>query len=324
MTAAFAIVPQEALRDKRLPGNAKALLSILAGMETLENKRWVRLKQKEMGEQIGVARETVNRLVKKLLGLGYLESRNVTTRARGRVSLQYRIVHDLPDAIVEAEETPTKTADVTFASPKKSRCDDSITVHVADVIAASPEIVADVTATSLPIRSSYLETRDNLQTVEPSFESPAPVARATPKRKPSAGPVTLDLEMSDRMVEFAGKHGFLNGSGIALFERFRAHHSAKGSMFVSFDAAFQTWVLNELKFNQQRTSNDQRNSDGGSYASGGDRTRMARTSTPPSGRRRSRTMAEAAEWLIDELTGSDGAGEAPGFGGAPLLTYRPA
>lgn len=64
--------------------------------------------------------------------------------------------------------------------------------------------------------------------------------------------VAADLAMSDRSRAYAADHGFLNGRSDALWERFTAHHAAKGTMFADTEAGWRTWVLNEIKFQGER------------------------------------------------------------------------
>ena len=76
-----------------------------------------------------------------------------------------------------------------------------------------------------------------------------PPKRAT-KPKPQA--VALDAEMPAIARSFAAERGFLNGNADALWERFTNHHAAKGSRFANIEAAWRTWVLNEIKFSGGR------------------------------------------------------------------------
>lgn len=53
--------------------------------------------------------------------------------------------------------------------------------------------------------------------------------------------------MTDKHRAFAAERGFPNAQ--FMFDQFKAHHRAKGSRFAAWDSAWQTWILNQVKFN---------------------------------------------------------------------------
>lgn len=91
---------------------------------------------------------------------------------------------------------------------------------------------------------------------EPDIDTPSlrsGVSAATPKkRQASKQQISIDQPFTDKARAYAADRGFLNGSAEALWERFTAHHAAKGTLFANPDAGWQTWVLNEIKFNGGR------------------------------------------------------------------------
>lgn len=72
--------------------------------------------------------------------------------------------------------------------------------------------------------------------------------RAARGKKP-ARPMPQPFPMTERHVSFAAERGVLGKAAEYQFERFKAHHGAKGSVFASWDQAWQTWVLNQARFN---------------------------------------------------------------------------
>lgn len=60
-------------------------------------------------------------------------------------------------------------------------------------------------------------------------------------------PIPDEFHLNGVLRDFATKNGFPKQD--FMFEQFKAHHRAKGSKFVDWEAAWRTWVLNQRKFN---------------------------------------------------------------------------
>jgi hypothetical protein len=71
--------------------------------------------------------------------------------------------------------------------------------------------------------------------------------RAARGKKPTR-PMPDPFPMTVRHIEFAAKNGMVGRAAEYQFDRFKAHHGAKGSVFASWDQAWQTWVLNQARF----------------------------------------------------------------------------
>lgn len=73
-------------------------------------------------------------------------------------------------------------------------------------------------------------------------------------------PMPQPFPMTEKHRAFAAERGIVGQAAEYQFERFKSHHGAKGSVFASWDQAWQTWVLNQLRFNgsapQTRPPND--------------------------------------------------------------------
>jgi hypothetical protein len=64
--------------------------------------------------------------------------------------------------------------------------------------------------------------------------------------KKLVSPMPEGFHLNEKSREFATKHGFLRCD--FMFDQFKAHHRAKGSLFADWEAAWRTWVLNQVKF----------------------------------------------------------------------------
>jgi hypothetical protein len=72
--------------------------------------------------------------------------------------------------------------------------------------------------------------------------------RAARGKKP-ARPMPQPFPMAERHVAFAAAHGMVGKAAEHQFQRFTSYHGAKGSVFASWDQAWQTWVLKQREFN---------------------------------------------------------------------------
>jgi hypothetical protein len=62
-------------------------------------------------------------------------------------------------------------------------------------------------------------------------------------------PMPDPFPMTEKHKAFAAERGIVGSAAQYQFERFKSHHGAKGSVFASWDQAWQTWVLNQARFN---------------------------------------------------------------------------
>ena len=60
-----------------------------------------------------------------------------------------------------------------------------------------------------------------------------------------------DFELTDDLNKFAIQQG-INGGISLVFANFCDHHRAKGSAMLDWDAAWRTWVRNEVKFSRSK------------------------------------------------------------------------
>lgn len=209
--------------QKRVGSQSRKLLLLSMADKANDDGSGVFASFQTLADMCESSRATVKRLIKQFEDEKLIKHVGMRTCKNGQTNeydISLEVLNELPDI---GEKT-------------------GVTVNPVQSKPGSPRSRTRVTMTPKPI----------LEPIQLHLSEEPQVPDAKQRSKSKAGIVTLELEMSDRMRKFAGERGYLNGSGEALFERFRAHHAAKGSIYVSFDAAFQTWVLNELKFNQHR------------------------------------------------------------------------
>lgn len=72
--------------------------------------------------------------------------------------------------------------------------------------------------------------------------------RAVRGKKP-VKPMPQPFPMTEKHKAFAAERGLIGKAAEYQFDRFKSHHGAKGSVFASWDQAWQTWVLNQARFN---------------------------------------------------------------------------
>ena len=72
-------------------------------------------------------------------------------------------------------------------------------------------------------------------------------------KKKNASQIPPDLTLNDKMVAYAKSKG-INGNRVeSIFEHFVNHHTAKGSKFKCWEAAWRTWCINDSNFNKSQT-----------------------------------------------------------------------
>lgn len=101
------------------------------------------------------------------------------------------------------------------------------------------------------ILSALERIADALEAVKPKAKPKAELfeiseARAARGKKP-ARVMPEPFSMTSKHYEIA--KNISRAEAEYQFSKFKAHHGAKGSAFVSWDQAWQTWVLNQMRFN---------------------------------------------------------------------------
>ena len=71
------------------------------------------------------------------------------------------------------------------------------------------------------------------------------------KRK---GQIPPDFSLSETMLSFAIKKGIDKRKAESVFEHFKTHHTAKGTLMIDWEAAWRTWCINDGKFGNNGNS----------------------------------------------------------------------
>jgi hypothetical protein len=139
MSSRYSIAPAAAMRDARVTLVGKAILSLLGTYTDAQG--WCHPTQATLAEHLGVSREYVQRTIRTLVQIGYIETRSFSASRRGRVALEYRVKTDLPDEVVQAAEKSRCEPDVISSSQRPSKpLKEAVVIHSsqrADVISSS-------------------------------------------------------------------------------------------------------------------------------------------------------------------------------------------
>ena len=79
-----------------------------------------------------------------------------------------------------------------------------------------------------------------------------PSGPAPRKRSKSKSTLQTDIQINTIQRKFAQEAGFPDAELETLFQGFKNHHIAKGSVMSDWDAAWRTWVTNDLKWRPAR------------------------------------------------------------------------
>jgi len=74
----------------------------------------------------------------------------------------------------------------------------------------------------------------------------------TPRPKKKRSTIPKIYPMTDRHKSYAAERGLVGDYARDVFDNFKNHHEAKGSVMADWDAAWRTWVGNEIKFNGRK------------------------------------------------------------------------
>lgn len=86
----FAIMPLRALTDKRITDRNRTVLAMMSSFATRAGITWVT--HKRIGEEFGITRQSIQRMVGKLRDAGYIEK--VSGHKVGIKGITYRIIYD--------------------------------------------------------------------------------------------------------------------------------------------------------------------------------------------------------------------------------------
>lgn len=213
----------------------------------------------DLAQHVKCAVNSVSRSMRRLAELGYVVREN-SAGGRGKSSA-YAPAENLnsnPRVNVCAPENPNPSVKL-----KAENLNPAVKANTTVKVSAQ-KLNAGVTVSPVDNPScvykhadARAETPININTSQDYLDRPVSVPAIVetfdlvpdePKpRKRRAGQIG-DLEYGPEFQRFAALQGFVNGSGVRLFEAFKNHHQAKGSLMVDWLAAWRTWVNNEIKF----------------------------------------------------------------------------
>lgn len=98
------------------------------------------------------------------------------------------------------------------------------------------------------IRSANAQRKHSKPTAKVyTLHTSQPLANANGARK-RAIPFPENFLLGDEQRAAADRHGIPEARVAGVFEHFRDHHTAKGSVMKDWNAAWRTWCKNDLKF----------------------------------------------------------------------------
>jgi len=165
---------------------------------------------------------------------------------------------DLDDIIArKSRAKPTKTKKISAENEQKTVEKRSKNSSFSD---AKPNEINDPTSPSRG-REKRIEKDDNDLHHQSSFLDDV---NEPPKRKRKSV-FPANWKPSETAIKFAIDKGFPQSEALNMGDACRDHHIARGTVFVDFDAAYRTWVQNQIRFSRgQLPARDSRGNSSGS------------------------------------------------------------
>lgn len=237
----FSITPIIAAEDNRLSHAEFRLLAIIGGYSDSKTG-WCFPSMETLAKKMECLPRQVRKHISKLTELGYIERR--IDPGKGAKT---RIVMDFDDHVLEGPQTP-----VAEGPPSN------------DGKRPTPDLFGDVTPVAEGPQGEVVE--GHVQT--PVVKGPGGRSLKDPHNVPSNEPIKTSSPLSPKSQspKRQGRRKTMWPDGFSLtpqlrayaeqqspgidadrdFEKFRTFHQAKGSMFVSWNRAWQTWCLNDF------------------------------------------------------------------------------
>lgn len=122
----------------------------------------------------------------------------------------------------------------------------TVSKGVATAAIGVQQQVPEGIATDAPLERTLKPQPETTEAELPLGSAPV---KKLPKKRQTIPP---QYPMTNRHKEYAAERGLANGHAELIFENFRNHHAAKGTLMLDWDAAWRTWVGNEIKFSAGR------------------------------------------------------------------------
>jgi hypothetical protein len=129
---------------------------------------------------------------------------------------------------------------------KHQRIDNAGKSHIPEFRGEPPQTAENVGEPPL-----YLGPR----TIGPRTKRDSHASQPKRARARARTPIPENFMLSEKSKTYAQGRGFVDGQIVSMAEAFENHHRAKGNLMADWEAAWRTWVNNEIKF--------QRNTNGG-------------------------------------------------------------
>lgn len=85
-------------------------------------------------------------------------------------------------------------------------------------------------------------------------DAPQPIPpKTSPEKSRSGTSLSENSNITARMLSDAKARGYDQPATLQLYDQFKDHHLAKGSVMKNWDAAFRTWMANDQKWSANRS-----------------------------------------------------------------------
>lgn len=220
----------------------KLLLLTLANYANEDGECWH--SQKRISFDTEIPERTLRRKMAALAEMGLIEVTARATPNGGRTSSLIRLL--TPPATVTAPPSPPGHCD---RPPPATR------------MAAPPAIaVASPPANKVAGQDSSV---NNLE--YPIMLAELPLDKQPSHQKNKRCCLPQDFTLTDRRKNHAILHGLSGSYAAIVFDNFRNHHASKGSLMLDWEAAWRTWVGNEIKFSAARNTPTKASNGSGTY-----------------------------------------------------------
>lgn len=224
----YAIFSARAVFDTRLTAIDVRILAAL-GTEG-ERQGWVQMSQGEIAERLSVHRISINRSVKRLVELGYLQHVTQSVPGLGKVASLYRVITDLPapEAVMEAAEEASSDPMLHKATSLETDVAPHVTTHVA-----KPD-----THVAPELQHKRSVSPSSQATLVQSPQSPA-------GRKAQGRRLPADWRPRTDEVTFGVNGGLTEAEVHGCAEHFRDHFEASTRPTArksNWDQAFRNWL----------------------------------------------------------------------------------
>ncbi len=212
MRPRYSIIPSAAVYDRRLKGRDLHVLNVL-GVAADSDSGWCWRSQREMGEEIGCSRATVQASIARLVDAGYVEVRQRRRKDGGDASNAFRVVMDVSDeTVARAEEEAFRREDAegddsgaAIGEGEWAREGGADEPPPANMLAppASPELAPPASPELAPPASPELAPIRTTQSNDPSLTVTPPAPQgAKETRAPRRGGADEGEEADDGFAAF--------------------------------------------------------------------------------------------------------------------------